>query len=81
MNTNQLDKVNVSDLKSEYHIFGNKGNVWSDTAHIYKSGFNGRTLCGVPMLSNNWAFIENVETIGCPECLKRYKVDVIIDKF
>ena len=70
MNTNQLDKVNVSDLKSEYHIFGNKGNVWSDTAHIYKSGEGN--LCGTPALSNNWARIEEVKHIGCPECLKKY---------
>ena len=69
MNTNQL---NVNDLKSGYSIFGNKGNVWSDTAHISKSDFSGRTMCGVPMLSSNWARIEEVKTIGCPECIKLY---------
>ena len=66
-----LTRVNVSDLKPGYSIFGNKGNVWSDTAHIYKSGEGN--LCGTPALSTNWARIEEVKTIGCPECLARYK--------
>ena len=26
------------DLKKGYTIFGNKGNVYANTAHIYKSG-------------------------------------------
>jgi hypothetical protein len=62
--------MNVNELKSGYSIFGNKGNVWNNTAHIYKSGEGN--LCGTPALSNNWARIEEVKTIGCPECLKRY---------
>ena len=66
-----LTRVNVSDLKPGHMVFGNKGNVWSDTAHIYKSGEGN--LCGTPALSTNWARIEEVKTIGCPECLARYK--------
>jgi hypothetical protein len=65
-----LTRVNVADLKPGHSVFGNKGNVWEDTAHIYKSGEGN--LCGTPSLSNNWARIENVQTIGCPECLARY---------
>ena len=65
-----VTRVNVSDLKPGHMIFGNKGNVWGDTAHIYKSGEGN--LCGTPALSTNWARIEEVKTIGCPECLKRY---------
>ena len=65
-----VTRVNVSDLKPGYMIFGNKGNVWEDTAHIYKSGEGN--LCGTPALSTNWARIEEVKTIGCPGCLKRY---------
>lgn len=65
-----LNRVNVSDLKPGYYIFGNKGNVWEDTAHIYKTGEGN--MCGTPALSTNWARIEEVKTIGCPECLKRY---------
>jgi len=64
------NRLKVSDLKPGYSVFGNKGNVWGDTAHIYESG-NGN-LCGTPALSNNWARIENIEHIGCPECLAKY---------
>jgi hypothetical protein len=65
-----VNRVNVSDLKPGHMIFGNKGNVWEDTAHIYKSGEGN--LCGTPALSTNWARIEEVKTIGCPRCLARY---------
>jgi hypothetical protein len=65
-----LTRVNVADLKPGHMIFGNKGNVWNDTAHIYKSGEGN--LCGTPALSTNWARIEEVKTIGCPRCLARY---------
>ena len=63
-------RVNVADLKPGHMIFGNKGNVWGDTAHIYKSGEGN--LCGTPALSTNWARIEEVKTIGCPRCLELY---------
>ena len=62
--------MKVKDLKPGYLVFGNKGNVWSDTAHIYKSGSGN--LCGTPALSNNWARISGLETVGCPGCLKKY---------
>ena len=65
-----VTRVNVSDLKPGHMIFGNKGNVWNDTAHIYKSGEGN--LCGTPALSTNWARIEEVKTIGCPRCLELY---------
>jgi hypothetical protein len=63
-------RVNVADLKPGHMVFGNKGNVWNDTAHIYKSGEGN--LCGTPALSTNWARIEEVKTIGCPGCLAKY---------
>ena len=66
--------MKVNELKSNYHIFGNKGNVWNNTAHIYKNGTGN--LCGTPALSTNWARIEKVETVGCPECLKKYQNEV-----
>jgi hypothetical protein len=65
-----VTRVNVADLKPGHMVFGNKGNVWENTAHIYKSGEGN--LCGTPALSTNWARIEGVETIGCPRCLARY---------
>lgn len=58
------------DLQPGYQIFGNKGNVWSNTAHIYKNGTGN--LCGTPALSTNWAKIEDIDTIGCPNCLAKY---------
>jgi hypothetical protein len=65
--------MKTSELKPNFYMFGNKGAVWSNTAHIAQSGiFAGGTLCGTPMLSTNWARIENVEHIGCPECLEAY---------
>jgi hypothetical protein len=70
--------MNVKDLKPGHSIFGNKGNVWSNTAHIYKSGEGN--LCGTPALSNNWARIEEVKTIGfrrrtgCPRQSNSYTV-------
>ena len=65
--------MNTADLKENLYMFGNKGNVWSNTAHIAQANtFSGTTLCGTPMLSNNWARIENVQHIGCKECLKIY---------
>lgn len=61
------------ELKQSYFIFGNKGNVWSNECHIFKSGdFTGRTLCGVPMLSTNWAKIGEVTHIGCDKCKQIY---------
>ena len=62
--------MQVKDLKPNFSIFGNKGNVWSNTAHIYKSGHGN--LCGTPALSTNWARLSALETVGCPQCLKLY---------
>ena len=66
--------MNIKELKSNFSIYGNKGDVWNNTAHIYKSGTGN--MCGTPALSTNWARIENVETIGCQECLKKYNMDI-----
>ena len=66
--------MKINELKANYSIFGNKGNVWSNTAHIYKSGTGN--LCGTPALSTNWALIEKIEEIGCPVCLEKYKEEV-----
>ena len=62
-----------TELTKDFSIFGNKGAVWSKTCHISQDrSFSGRTLCGVPMLSNNWANIWDEEEIGCPDCLAIY---------
>jgi hypothetical protein len=62
--------INKADFKPGYTIFGNKGNVWSNTAHIYKSGTGN--LCGTPALSTNHARLEGVEVAGCPKCNEVY---------
>ena len=64
------NRLKVRDLGPDYYAFGGHGDVWSDTAHIYKSGEGN--LCGRPALSSNWVKIEGVEHIGCPECLSKY---------
>jgi hypothetical protein len=62
-----MKKVNIKTLGPDYSIFGNKGNVWSGTAHAYKSGKGN--LCGTPALSSNHARYEGIDEVGCPECL------------
>jgi hypothetical protein len=73
-----MKKVNIKDLGPGYFIFGNKGNVWSGTAHAYKSGFGPGTgnLCGTPALSSNHAYNERIEEVGCPECLAKLQEQV-----
>ena len=58
--------IQVKDLKVGYSIFGNKGNVWSNSAHIYKNDTG--TLCGTPALSSNHARLEGLTEMGCPKC-------------
>ena len=60
----------VKDLKPGFSIYGNKGNVWGNTAHIYQYG-NGN-LCGTPALASNWARIEGLTECGCKECNEVY---------
>lgn len=64
--------MKTKDLKKGFHIWGNKGAVWSNKCHIAEDGFSSTTLCGIPMLSNNWARIDNIVEIGCEECIKLY---------
>ena len=63
-----MKKVNVKALGNVFSIFGNKGNVWTDTAHAYQSGRGN--LCGTPALSSNHAAMSGITEVGCPECLK-----------
>jgi hypothetical protein len=63
-----MKKVNVKELGNEFSIFGNKGNVWSGTAHAYLSGKGN--VCGTPALSSNHAAAAGIEEVGCLECLK-----------
>jgi len=63
-----MKKVNVKELGNRFMIFGNKGNVWTNTAHAYLSGKGN--LCGTPALSSNHAAMAGIEEVGCAECLK-----------
>ena len=73
MENNELKEViPVAKLKKGYWMFGNKGSCWNKEPHITKSGIS-TTLCGVPMLSNNWARIWDLEYIGCKKCIEIYK--------
>ena len=62
--------VHFTDLEAGYSLFGNKGNVWNNTAHIYKAGTGN--LCGTPALSTNHVRIEGIEVAGCQECITEY---------
>jgi hypothetical protein len=64
-----MEKVNIKELGSGYMVFGNLGNVWSGTAHAYKSGVGN--ICGTPALSSDHAKYNNIEEVGCPECLAK----------
>jgi hypothetical protein len=66
-----------TNLQSKYYMYGNKGAVWSNEAHIAHSG-ESVTLCGTPMLASNWAQIEQIEHIGCISCLKEYNIKTSI---
>ena len=61
--------VDVKDLGRGFMIFGNKGNVWSNTAHAYELGGKGN-LCGTPALSANHAYLAGIKLVGCPKCLE-----------
>ena len=63
-----MKKVAVKELGNGFMIFGNKGNVWSGTAHAYKVGAGN--VCGTPALSSNHAAMAGITEVGCPECLK-----------
>ena len=67
-----MKNVAVKDLGNAFMIFGNRGNVWSNTAHAYLLGKGN--LCGTPALSSNHAAIEGIEEVGCPECLKQIAI-------
>lgn len=70
--------MNIKTLNKDQMIYGNKGNVWTNTAHIYQSGKGN--LCGTPALATNWARLEGVTEVGCPECLKRLEEEKIMKR-
>jgi hypothetical protein len=69
--------MKVNELKQGHYMFGGKGDVWGNTAHICKSGTMGGTMCGKPTLSSNWCEIDRVQEIGCKECIEAYKKQML----
>jgi len=61
-----------------YYLFGGKGDVWNNTAHLSKNS-EPITLCGRPMLSTNWVRIEGVTEVGCEVCAQIF-IDQITTK-
>jgi len=69
-----IKAMQAKNLKENYYIFGNKGNVLNNDCHIAKpADWSGTTLCGTPMLSTNWARINEMNNVGCLECNRLYK--------
>ena len=65
--------MKTNELSDSYYMYGNKGSVWANNAHIAKSGDGThRTLCGIPMLASNWARIEELKEVNCPLCNEKY---------
>lgn len=62
--------MKTSNLKSGFSLYGNKGNVWENNAHIYQSGKGN--LCGTPALASNWAKENKMEEANCEKCNKLY---------
>ena len=63
--------------RNGYYLFGGKGDVWSDTAHLSHGGMS-TTLCGRPMLSTNWVRINEVNEVGCDECARLFDLAISI---
>jgi hypothetical protein len=61
--------------KNGYYLFGGKGDVWSDTAHLSHGGM-ATTLCGRPMLSTNWVRINEVKEVGCDVCSRLFDLAI-----
>lgn len=66
-----MEFLKENELVNGFYHFGNKGAVWSNETHIAKSG-DSFTLCETPMLSSNWARINEHQEIGCQKCLSKY---------
>ena len=61
--------------KHGFYLFGGKGDVWSNTAHLSHGGMP-TTLCGRPMLSTNWVRINEVQEVGCAECSRLFDLAI-----
>ena len=75
MNQKTIKISKVTAEKNGYYLFGGKGDVWSNTAHLSHGGM-ATTLCGRPMLSTNWVRINEVKEVGCDECSRVFDLAI-----
>lgn len=75
MNQKTIRISKVTAEKNGYYLFGGKGDVWSNTAHLSHGGMS-TTLCGRPMLSTNWVRINEVNEVGCDECSRLFDLAI-----
>ena len=73
LNTEPVKLTGEAAFKHGFYLFGGRGDVWSNTAHLSHGGMT-TTLCGRPMLSTNWVRIENVHEVGCAECTRLFYI-------
>jgi len=69
----KLQPIKYADIKPGFYGWAKKGDVWDNTRHLTKSGSSG-TLCGLPMLGNNYANSTegSGKEVGCQKCLEKY---------
>ena len=68
-----------SEINDKYFATGNRGHVFVDhEVHIAKKGMDPNTLCGIPMLFNNYVpKDETKDNLGiCKECMNSYTREV-----
>ena len=75
MNQKTIKISKVTAEKNGYYLFGGKGDVWSNTAHLSHGGM-ATTLCGRPMLSTNWVRINEVTEVGCDVCSRLFDLAI-----
>ena len=65
--------IPVKELRPGFYVFGNKGSLWSNKAHIARQG-NSTTMCLTPMLGSNHCSMS--EEIGCEDCIREYQKEI-----
>ncbi len=63
-----------TDLDENHFATGNRGHIFVDhEAHIAKKGFDPNTLCGIPMLFNNYVKEAEWPLTICSHCEDEYR--------
>lgn len=64
-----MQNIQEKDLPSNMSLYGNKGALWENKAHISAPG---GLLCGTPALATNHAKLNGLTEIGCPKCIEKF---------